>query len=495
MKAFNYFFTLLLIMSCAKEEFQTIKSGQNASISQVTTSSNKLCSQHTLVKPKVDILMIWDNSSSFNFVTSATKSAMTNLITSVSEGFDYHLLNAPLVPAETGATFEMSLVASDSSSVSGNAVGILKSKDQAVATLAFSQGNGSTERGIDRAVQIIENNRSNGIFRDGAYTIIVVMSNEDDKGCELQYGYNSCTSYDRNAYLAPKKEKLLCLRGNASGVNCSGTTSLNSSMMRFITIAPLTMCSSGLNKINNNYKTVSKFLYEAPYTNGWPTSNDHLNPEIAGYFDSYNICTIDFSHIFDGVNSAIKQTLIKHVYNFWPVASTSASVDPDTIRVVRDDGKVLVNRTNESSPSDGFAYIGNQVNHATRSYPTAGEPYTGKMIQLFGSNDNDLIVYPRCLTVTYSEVKSQYGYIYLQNGQPYVPSIEVRINGATVPQSTTDGWQYMGLQYTSSLDSQYKVANMPAGTVSGYFIKLNGSYQVNNSQGVSIQVYYSSVAN
>jgi hypothetical protein len=486
---------ILLAFSCTKQEFQTNKSSQTSTITSVTSTSTQLCSQSTLVKPKVDILMLWDNSSSFNFVTNDTKTSMSNLISSVSEKFDYHVLNAPLVPANSASMYEMSLIASDTSSVNGSATAILKTKETAISTLAFSQGAGGSEAGIDRAYNVITANRSNGIFRDGAYTIVVLMSNEDDKGCELATGYNTCTQSDKNNYLLSKKQKMLCLRGNTSAYNCSGYPTLNSSMMRFITISPLSLCSSGLNKINYNYKSLSKFIYESSYNNGWPTSNDHLNPDVSGYPDSYNLCTINFSGIFDGVNSAIKQTLIKHVYSFWPVASSTASVDPDTLVVTRDDGKVLVNRTGESSPTDGFGYIDVQTNHATRSFPTAGEPFTGKMIELFGTNDNDLVVYPHCLTVSYKGVKSNYGYVFLTNGEPYTPTIEVKINNSIVPQSTTNGWSYMGLQYVSALDANYKVANLPNGATSGYIIKLNGTYQVTNSNTVNIQVYYTSKSN
>lgn len=489
--------SLLILTSCAKEEFAVNKGTQSGSVNPIVSTSNKLCSQHTLISPQVDILLLWDNSSSFNFVTTASKSSMTKLIESVSEKFDYHILSVPLVPANTSnPLYEGILVAKDQASVSGTATSILKTKEQAVASLGFTQGPGSNERGVDRAINVIEANRANGIFRNGAYTIVVLMSNEDDKGCEMETGYASCTSYDRKNYLEPKKTKLLCLRGNTS-VSCgsSGISSpLNSAMMRFITIAPLTACASGFNKMNANYREVSKSIYEAPYNNGWPTANDHLSPDVTGAPDSYNLCSIDFSHIFDGVNTAIKQTLIKHKYDYWPVAGLNADIDPDTLRVVRSDGKILTNRTGESAPTDGYQYIGDQTNHATRVLPTAGEPFTGKMIQLFGPDGNDRVVYPDCLTVTYDAKKVKYGYIYLKYGQPKVDTIEVRINGQLVPQSTTNGWDYMGSQFTSGLDQSLKVYDMPAGTPSGYIIRLNGSYQFSTSgSATAVTVYYNSV--
>ena len=322
------------------------------------------------------------------------------------------------------------------------------------------------------------------------------MSNGDDTSCDISNGY-TCTPSEAYTFIQPKINKLLCLRGNTSGINCSGVTTLNSTMMRFINIAPLTSCSSGLGLVNTRYRKTAKTIYETGYTNGWPTSNDNINPFVAGgiqYPDNYDICSIDFNHIFDGVNTAIKQTLIKHVYEYWPVATTGTSIDPTTLSVVRDDGKVLVNRTGESTPTDGFGYIGNQTNHNTRSFPTVGEPFSGLMIQLFGTDNNDKIVYPRCLKVTFDEEKLKYGYIYLKNGEPYVPTIEVRLNGAVVPQNSTNGWDYMGLQFTSSLDQTLKVVDLPSGASSGYFIRLNGTYQFNNTAGAatSISVYYTS---
>lgn len=483
------------MVSCAKEEFSANKVPQKSSVSPLATTSTQLCSQGTLISPKVDVLLLWDNSSSATFINTATKNSFNKLITSVSEKFDYHILSAPLITNNTNTLYEASLVVKDSASVSGVS-SIIKTKEQAANALNFSSVGGSIEPGVDRAIDIIKQNRNNGIFRSDAYTIIVVMSNGDDTSCEQSTGYTSCSKYDWEPLMQKKIEDLLCLRGNVSGVTCS-SQALNSTMMRFINIAPLTSCSSGLGKINSRYRKVAKALYEAPYSNGWPTSNDNLSPFTTGgiqYPDNYDICSIDFNHIFDGVNTAIKETLIKHVYSFWPVTGTNTSIDPDTLRVVRDDGKVLVNRTNETNPSDGFAYIGAKTNHITRTQPTEGEPFTGHMIQLFGSNDNDLIVYPHCLTVTFDAQKLQYGYVYLKNGEPHPDTIEVRVNGQVVPKSTTDGWDYMGLQFTGSLDPNLKILDLPNGATSGWFIRLNGAYKLNNTAGsaVSVDVYYTS---
>jgi hypothetical protein len=498
--------SLLVLSSCAKEEFATNKGKQSSSTSEAITTSAKLCAQSTLIRPQVDILMLWDNTSSFNFVNSATKSSMSNLISSVSENFDYHVLSAPLVPAaagggaKSGGLYEAQLIAKTPTGITGAAYNILRTKENAIASLGFTQGVGSSESGVDRAYNVINENRGNGIFRPGAYTIVVVISNEDDKACSMDAETNPysqiCSSpADYNRYLAPRISRFLNLRGNSS-VTGGGPGILNSSMMRFINISPLTSCASGSYKTNYMYKAMAKTMYEAPYTNGWPTSNDHLSPDLVGAPDSYNLCSLDFSHIFDGVNTAIKQTLLKHKYDYWPMASSAASVDPDTVRVIRSDGKLLVNRRFDNSATNGFEVVmdgsGNALNTTinTRYAPTAGEPFSGKLIKLFGVEGNDKLVYPDCLTVTYTEVKSTYGYIYLQYGEPSVPTIEVRINGVVVPQNSTNGWDYMGLQYTNALDSSYKVANLPAGTSSGYFLRLNGTAKKSNSASNTFTIYY-----
>ncbi|MBY0412626.1 MAG: hypothetical protein K2Q18_00600 [Bdellovibrionales bacterium] len=495
------FLTAVIVLSSCKEEFVANKGTQSGSISPIETTTNKLCSQSTLISPKVDILMLWDNSSSFYVVTPETRASMGQLITSVSENFDYHVLSVPLISGSSNTLFEAQLVAKNSTGLGSDAISVMKSKDTAAQSLGFTKSGSSAEPGIDRVASVIQANRANGIFRNDAYTIVVVISNEDDDSCESETGYSLCSSGDWSPKIQSKITKLLCLRGNTS-VNCSGSgisSSLNSTMMRFINISPLTSCSTGNYKVNARYRAVAKALYEAPYTNGWPTSNDHISPSLSGYPDSYNLCSISFSSIFDGVNTAIKQTLLKHKYDYWPVAGSSASIDPDTVRVVRSDGKILTNRLVNSGASNGYELIldGNgkaaTVTNNTRYYPTAGEPFTGRMIRLYGSEGNDKIVYPDCLTVTYDAEKAKYGYIYLKYGEPNTSTIEVRVNGNIVPQSSSNGWSYMGLQYMSALDTNYKVFDLPAGSASGYILKLNGSYQLNNtSAAINITVYYNS---
>lgn len=485
---------LFFLFSCGKQEFTPVKSPQTSIISAATTTTTgNICAGSTLVNPPVDILLLWDNTSSFNFVTAETKNALATLISSISSGFDYHILSAPLVTYAGAPTlFESVLIAKNSQGLDATAMAILKPMTQAINSLSFSTGPGSMEKGIERSLYMIESNRINGIFRNNAYTIVVIMSNEDDKGCEISTGFNSCAPIDVANYMAPIQERLLCLRGNAYSPNCAGVNSLNANMLRVMNVSPLTMCPNGLGRINTRYRNVSKYLYESPYSNGWPSPTDSKTPfSLAGvnFPDSFDLCQANFTNMFSGVNNAIQQSVINHVYNYWPIASATTSIDPNSIVVTRSDGKTLINHTGEKTiPVEGFTFAGTLMAQNTRLYPTVGEPYSGKMIQLYGVPGNDLLSSPLCFNISYQPEKATYGYIFLQNGLPYIPSIEVQINGAIVPQSATNGWEYLGLQYVSSLDNTLKILNIPASSQSGYFIKLNGSYKLPNNPVSPIQV-------
>lgn len=493
--------SLVVLSSCAKEEFSSIKGKQSGSTSEAITTSAKLCAQATLISPKVDILMLWDNSSSFNFVNSQTKASMSNLISSVSEKFDYHILSAPLVPAgassTSGSLYEAQLVVKDTVGLGSDALSIVRSKENATSNLSFSPGKGSEEAGLSRTISMLRDNRANGIFRTGAYTIIVVISNEDEKMCAT---CDSQPSYD--AYINPKIAELLSIRGNTAS-NPNNTGLLNSSMMRFINISRLTSCSNIGGSVNYMYRKTAKDIYNATYSNGWPTSQDHLSPNITDAPDSYNLCAknFSFSNIFDGVNTAIKQTLLLHKYDYWPLASATTAVDPDSVRVIRSDGTLLANRAFDNSTNKGYEVVldnnGEIKNYTqnTRYYPTAGEPFTGKLIKLYGNEGNDKVIYPDCLTVTYTEPKATYGYIYLKNGRPKIDTMLVKINGVTINPDSSNGWDYMALQYTSALDLEnFKAFGLPAGISSGYFLRLNGSAKVQNNRNNTFEVYYNSAS-
>ena len=83
---------LITLISCGKEEFASIKQSVDSAAPITLNSSLEVCANHTLVKPYVDFLFLWDNTSSQTFVNSGTKEALANTVNLISERFDYRIL-------------------------------------------------------------------------------------------------------------------------------------------------------------------------------------------------------------------------------------------------------------------------------------------------------------------------------------------------------------------------------------------------------------------
>jgi hypothetical protein len=454
---------------------------------------------------------LWDNSTSQVFVRPETKAALNRVIDDVSNRFDYHFVLAPLLGSGNN---EMKIVTRDTVGLSSSAQALMVPKSNAANFLNFSPVSGNSESGLTRARDLISSNISNGIFRPGAYQIIVLMSNEDDNSWVVG---NYATGTDRRNHVNARVHELLCLRGNYSGA-CSGST-LNSPMMRLISITAQDLnrdgyCAPSISqfRIGQTYEMASSKMYFTPYTGGISSPTDqsskpYISRGVDSYqlADSYDICNEDYNGIFDGVNNAIQDTVIKHHYRYWPVANSSASVDPNSISIRKSNGTsygqlpASMNITRDSSGNNdidqatgnkvsGFRYAGNTTIN-TRFLPTAGEPYTGHLIELFGDAK---VTYPNCLSVSSTGVAEYFGYIHLGNAKPKEDTIEVKINGNSIPNSTINGWTLeksgssprffsggLNIKITSPTDFTPALPALNKGA--GYYIRLHGSAVYTNS--------------
>ena len=115
-------------------------------------------------------------------------------------------------------------------------------------------------------------------------------------------------------------------------------------------------------------------------------------------------------------------------------------------------------------------------NKNTRYAPEPGEPYSGHMIKLIGTE----VIYPDYLTVTYNAPPSFYGYCQI-SGTPLESSIEVYINNSKVDSSK---WTLLksgsSPKYFASKNIRIKSATnfseeVPAVNKPGYFVKLDPS--------------------
>ncbi len=453
----------LALSSCGPHEFGT-KSSKilETTSSKQSYSSGEICSQSSIIKPHVDFLFLWDNSSSQTYVDPALKSALNNTINKISEQFDYHILMAPL--NKLGADMTSTYFASfDTTGLTSNALSIKIPYTSAASKLdeiIRSTAGGSQERGFQRAIDLINANRSNGIFRQNAYTNIILMSNGDVR----IFDGGHWIPYLTNQHIMTKKIQLLNLRN-----------SLQSEQMRFISLVSHIDESSPTNpygyKKGYAYIEMSKLIYQDI---GHKIKPDDQNARSTP--DSYNVAGVDYLHVFDGINSSIQQVVIAHKYDYWPV-TIPTPFDQNTLKVTKYSGTIATELA-AGDNVNGFTYEAWKSNKNTRYEPTPGEPYTGYMIRLHGTAR---VTFPECVVVEGISPDEYWGYYSLPNN-PLVSSIIFKVNGRTIPQCSAtpynNCWDYIGLRSSFNVKvlspSEPDQPGTPAELRTGYMLKLYG---------------------
>lgn len=501
---------LMILGGCSDPQFGARRGQRQEQTPKLNTSSSSMCSDFTLVRPQVDLLFLWDNSSSSTFINNQTRRALNGIVNKVSQRFDYHIMLAPLL--KTGSVnSDAKLVTYDTAGLSSSAMSMRIDSSQASSALSFPSARGSQEAGLDRSRQLIVNNRSNGIFREGAYTIVVLMSTEDDNSYVPEGGMES--GYKRRKHVDDKVHQLLCLRGHYNappGKSCSGS-SLNSSMMRFISIVANNPSRCSRNGVAQNaksgvaYEMASSFIYSQGYTNSTPNHVDQNGAPIQNrggrsypLYDSTDICRGDYRGIFDGVNSVIQDQVIAHQYRFWPVAGPDADVDSNTIRVESSTGQELTHLgPGATHPHDnGFKYWGNTGRGSTKNtriHPSPGEPHSGHLIELYG---NARVTYPECLRVKFTQNQEYYGYVHL-TGRPLESSIKLKINGVDIPKCSSTSYCHNGFVFLNTPKKNNRnikiqsPSNHSPDTENpdkryGYFLKLYGNAIYSNGDNVNV---------
>ncbi len=493
MKKFNSIFFLILLLittSCGKELFTTGKNQEIKKRSPIDKSSSSACSRFTLIKPQVDFLFLWDNSTSSIFINNQTKKALDNTIDLISNRFDYHILLAPLIGS---GNLNAWLVSENPTGLTSGALSMKIDRTLASSKLSsFPTVQNSAENGMDRVTELLSLNLANNIFRQNAYTIIVIMSNQDDNSWVVGQ-YPSETG--KNNFIEKKLEEILCLRG--SHTSLCNSQQINSQQMRFISIVAHSNACNGTNPAfqeNSVYKKISELVYSANYVGGRPGPVDQNKRSTP---DSYNVCDVsDFTRLFDGINNSILDQVVSHKYNYWPVATSGAApIDSKEVSIQKNTGETYP-LLQEPVPSgaNGFTFSNTiQTNINTRILPTPGEPFTGYLVRLYG---NAQVTYPECMIVTTQTPKEYFGYVNLQT-KPNESTIVLKMNGATIPKSSINGWEVIKEnnqpKYFQSFNIKIKApgnyqAAFPALNKSGYFLKLNGSSV--HSNGANIEVTY-----
>ncbi len=494
-RCIHYFLLCLFLISCAEEEFgQTTRTTTEAiqAREEYTIASN--CDNNfTLVKPPVDFLFLFDNSTSTQFITPDTKAAIRNTLKYVSEEFNYHVMVAPLLPGVGGVNDGASLAVTNTDGLDASAQSLVVANDSAdlldrVANI--TKQTGSREYGFARAVDIISNNRSNGIFRDNAYTIIVTISNED-------------SDWPGSNTNQPDPQDQVDDFNNNKNALVNLSNSMSAEQFRYITIGPeRNNCApsyiSGYREAHR-YKRMSLEIYKhnrdqkqnfvdpspLPATDV-DSDGVYEEGEIPDYF---NLCSGNYQSIFNKVNDTIKAVVLNHTYNHWPITlSFDQTFDPITLRVFKfldDNNQIEI----PESVFNGYEYLGfQQTPINTRILPTPGEPASGFLIKLNGTAQ---VTYPECIVIKTLATADYFGYIVV-NEEPNLSSVNFTKNGQSYSESSTNGWQYLGFQENFNIrinsPTNYSPALPPANRT-GYVFKLNGNAVYTNGDSIKLDFF------
>lgn len=485
---FKLLFLLLAFAGCGKEVFVARTQNEKTNLSPSAVSSNLGCANFTKVKPPVDILFVVDNSGSANLMSANLKTAIQSTIYSVSQEFDYHIMVAPLISVGTDSSLPV---------VAASPVGLSVPTvpPEGITFFNTAVDGGSDEKGFLRVINLINNNRSNGVFRTGAYTLVVLISNGEDRDYVVNSAcpqcppttdyfdtrYNTLVQYTKKYYDSVPNASLLrspqfhfmSLVCHQTGVNCPG--------------------------VSNRYKRMSRKMYDYIFNTSYESSGVVMN--------SYDISNnTDFSTLFAGVNASIQSIILEHKYDYWPV-STLNNFDRNSV-VVKKNGVQLV----KGDTDNGFTLFPDlmadpsapAVTQNTRYEPTPGEPFTGYLVKLYGDariKFNASTNKPDCLEVKTSAPKQWFGYFSVSRN-PDMSTMVVKKNGTTIPLADMNlvGYQsnfnvqiactenYDGSICTPANPNSYSATTSPGGGLmrSGYIIRVKSNWIFSSGDQISI---------
>jgi hypothetical protein len=497
MKNFKLLLLTIFLTNCGKEVFVARTQNESSSINPSAISSTQGCANFTKVKPPVDMLFVVDNSGSANLMSPNLKTAIQSTISTVSQEFDYHIMVAPLIDVGTDST--LPVVASSPTGLAPSVISRLVAPEN-ISFFSTPQQGGADEKGFQRVINLINNNRSNGIFRTGAYTITVLISNGNDTDYVINTACPQCPPNPDN-YTNRLTDLRKFTKQYKDAVEPWNSTLLNSPQFYFMTL----VCHSiGPNCPGTGlrYKSMSKDIHNYVFGTG-VTDTAGVNT-----FDIAN--NVNFTSLFAGVNASIQSIILEHKYDYWPV-SLSNNFDRNSV-IVRKNGTTLT----KGDTANGFTLYPDlmantsapPVTQNTRYEPTPGEPFTGYLVKLYGDariqfNANQLK--PDCLEITTSAPKQWFGYFSISRN-PDMNTLVVRKNGVTIPLSDMQLLGYnanfnIQIACTESYDGSSCVpANVnsytggsPGVSRSGYIIRLKSNWIF--SSGDRIDIDYKPASN
>ncbi|MCY4644123.1 MAG: hypothetical protein OXB88_05840 [Bacteriovoracales bacterium] len=476
------------VVGCEKTEFGQLTRGTSEILPKQEEFSNSSCALSTLAKPKVDMLFLFDNSTSSFFMNSRSRTSILGALrTSLYEAaqrFDFRIMVAPLITRRTNdVTTGVSVAVENTKGITGSGQNLIvagSSNDLIDRAASISHAVGSREYGFERARHLLNHHyQSTGIFRRGAHTLVALFSNEDadwrQEGPDHQGGRFERRDFESN----------LNQLKNISN-------SMASTQFRFITVVPSRSsgqgCSLPLAQKGTRYQKMSREIY---------LHNKKDKASFQGLYgqepyDTFDLCTQDYQGIFTGINNTIKKVLVRHTYDRWPITDKrehNGKIPPfdiDSIRVFKHISNNNIVEIQRNS-SDGWTPVANyRSNFPIRSNPTRGEPFNGYFVQLHG---NAVVTFPECMRIETLEAIDYFGYIVAAQ-EPRPSTVKFVKNGQVFGQNTRHGWSYLG--YKKNWNVRITSPNNHSGgrpeiLKTGYVFKLNGNAVYRNGDKIRLQ--------
>jgi hypothetical protein len=472
MKLLILFLFLASLTSCTKEEFNQSTKNEDQNAEPIRVVVEELCTGFT--PPPVDILLLVDNTTSVNLIGPVFKESIRKIVQAASGFNDYRIYIAPLVPEQVSggqselAKKEYQLVTNSPSRLPITAQ--VRGIDDLVVPQATNRI--TTEKGMSRAIDLLKVNSriSSGsnllnIFRDNAFTMVILVSNGDDRLITVDNVNNEIVGGQFNDI----KNEFLGIK-----------STLNLLTMRFLTVVNHSQCGASVKRPGEYYKQMSKSIF----------NNQGLNANLSNgtSTDSYDLCSGDFESIFGSIAEAVENLKRGHIYDRWPI-SNQLDFDPEKLVIVKKSTGESISR----SSTNGFEFIDQPLTNVNiREFPpiepnAPGEFYSGYFVDLNGSGK---VSFPDCLVVRKEDFTKYYGYIVLQD-KPNPDTLKVVINGQELANSDQNGWQYIGFQESVNIlvKSNTDLSSITPGIFqSGYVIKLFGNAVYED--GAKVEVFF-----
>ena len=459
MKSLFLFASLLLLASCGKEQFGTVAQNESTSVSGLEKYSATFETKRTLLKPKVDIIYVVDNSSSTVHIQQALKDSVTATLGTISSQFDFRVISTPLI-STSNTDYNVFTNSTDALPSTSNIV----PSANLLLTPIFNNIQNGTERGLARTIDFMNHHRSTGLIRPNAYHLIILVSNGHDEEVENVWGSNGETKLHtvNGTNVTVFSQRL------SSFIQLK--TNLQSQQLRLFSVSASTACKSGWKSSKLSYQDMSKELYQLSLATDGSTK------------DIYDLCGSGLSSLFSGVNKSIREEVVPHKYRYFPVtfANNNPIADTNAIQVKKISNGVVSNLAKNTDWT--YEYYATPTSKPMRENPDSEFVTSQHFIRL-----TNLLVYPDNILITSTSMVEYFQYVVIPRPAKNDGSIVIRVNGNDIPKTDIS---YDGYKANTNIKVSHQgSSSTPEVFKSGYFIKItNPTYYYKS--GDAVDVYY-----